>query len=251
MTTPDRDPLTVLPQIEVPEPDPVVMNATIAQSREAFIEHQARRSRRPKKAPGWRLQWLLPAGVGAMALAVALVVAPGLIQAPLYDDAPTQVADAPTPPMPSPEAPPTLSRGDAPVTAEDAAPSGGVSMGIRPGQPAQQVDPLSLPLTEFPADGVRLSYRQTPSELLLYLPEISTERPIDSQMVLQGEDVDILAAFALADEDVVAVQLRVDDTQFWRVYRPDDGIYARDSELSALVSDAPDQAEVERRLSAL
>lgn len=251
MTAPDRDPLTRLPEINDPEPDPVIMNAHIAQSREAFIEHHARQPRHTKTAPGWRLQWLLPAGMGALALVVALVVAPSLIQAPFDEDATTQVAEAPVSPLPSAEAPPTLSRGGGSDTPEQAEAGEGVRMGMQPGQPAQQVDPLSLPLTEFPADGVRLGYRQTPSELLLYLPEISTEQPIDSQMVLGGEDVEILAAFALADDEIVAVQLRVDDTRFWRVYRPVEGLYARDSDLSALVSDASDQGEVEQRLSAL
>jgi hypothetical protein len=48
----------------------------------------------------------------------------------------------------------------------------------------------------------------------------------------------------------VAVRIRVDAARFWRAYRPIDGSFARDQNLSNLIQDAPDKAEAERRLAA-
>lgn len=237
----DRDPFSLLPLFTDPEPDPVVMNATIAQSREAFTSHQAR-SGRSGRAPqrNW-FYWLMPATFGLAAIAVAVVVVPGLIQTtpPQNRDV---VADLPTP---APSAPPTLSRGgDEPDTGET-----GVRMGIQPG-PGQAPAAAPQLISVFEGENVRIGMRLSANMLELYLPDLTGEATIDSQVILTGEQLELLAAFRLPGEDLVAVQFRVDDTRFWRIYRPVDGAYARDTDLSAVVSDAADQAEIEQRLGA-
>jgi len=250
MSPSERDPFALLARVEDPEPDRVVMDATIAQSREAFLARQTKGGKQQRQVQ-WHssLAWLMPAGVGVLALVAAIVVAPGLMQTSSDLRPAEQVADAPLP-IPSMEAPPTLSRGDAPAPEEAPEQTGGVRMGMQPsGQPARQIDPQSVPMSVFAGDAVRLGYRLTPSVLLLYLPDLSPEQPIDQQGILSGEAVEILAAFAQPEEQIVAVQLRVDATRFWRVYRPIDGAYTRDADLSALVSDATSQDEVVRRLS--
>lgn len=245
----DRDPLLLLPRIVDPDPDPVVMNATIAQSREAFANRHVPQRR---ATPSWSeklrqsARFLVPAGLGAAALAIAIVVAPNLMQMPAETDR-DLVADRPTA-VPA-EPPPTLSRGgDEPTQA--APQDEGVRLGMQPppSQPMPEAQPALPPI--FEGDGVRIGTRTVGSEIEFYLPDLAGEPVIDSYVLLAGEDIEILAAFALPQDDIVALRLRVDEARFWRVYRPIDGVYARDPDLSALAADASDQAEVERLLAA-
>lgn len=260
MSTPERDPFEMLPRFVDPEPDPVVMNATIAQSRDAFLRRQHRAV--PPGATSWwtwlrRLpRWLLPVGAGSFALAAAVVMTTGVLQTtPPSNPANGQaVADGPAVAPPSAEAPPILSRGEDAMVADapdqSAQNTGGVRMGMQPMPRQEPVDSSLVPMSLFDGDDVRLGFRLTPAALLLYLPEISTEAPIDSQGIVPGEELEVLAAFGLPEQDLVAVQIRVDSTRFWRAYRPVNGAYGRDVDLSALILDAPDEAEARRRLTA-
>ncbi|SMQ61690.1 hypothetical protein SAMN06295905_0557 [Devosia lucknowensis] len=246
----DRDPFELLPRFVDPEPDPVVMNATIAQSREAFLRRAGKAG--PVASPGlgtWfgkSLNWIIPATAGAVALVVAILVVPGLMpDAPAPNRETDLVADRPTP-MPS--AAPSTSLSRSPEAASDAV-SGTSSMGVRPlpGQPApapQAVD------TIFEGDGVRVGVLTTPSQVELYLPDLSGRTVIDTQAVFAGEDLEILEAALVPAGNLVAVRFRVNDERFWRIYAQASGTYTRDADLSATVSDASDVAEVERRLAA-
>lgn len=247
------DPFELLPQFVDPEPDPVIMNATIAQSREAFTHRQ-------NKAPdrSGLVFWLrrsanrlAPASIGVLAVVVAIVAAPGLLRTTRTVPTNTeQVADAP---VVAPPADTTLSRGNTQIA--DAPPGdatsgdGGTRMGMvpgggAPGQAAPQV------VSTFEGSNVRLGLRLSTMALELYLPDISGEATIDTQAIFSGEQIEVLDAFRVEGRDMVAVRFRVNESRFWRVYRPIDGAYARDMDLSALVSDAADQSEVETRLSA-
>lgn len=231
--TGDRDPFDLLPRFVDPEPDPAIMNATIAQSREAFANKHARE--KPASWTHWlrnSAAWLAPAGVAAAALTVAIIVAPNLTGTVPSTTANREVvADRPTD-MPTAQ-PPTQ----------------GTRMGMQPGGQAPTASPPML-ISSFEGTNVRIGSRLSRMGLELYLPDISGEETIDIQGIIAGEQLEILAAFQIPDRNIVAIRLRVDDTRFWRIYRPVDGKYARDTALSELVTDAADQAEVERRLAA-
>lgn len=249
-----RDPFNLLPQFSDPDPDPIVMSATIAQSREAFVRRQSQHSR--VQAGRWR-SWLrrssvclAPAGAAALAIVAAIVVVPVMMRTPTESAVSEQVvADGLA------VAPPVLPRDiDSMITDAPDQPaqnSGGARLSMQPGPgQSQQADPHSLPMSIFTGDEVRLGFRLTQSALLLYLPNISTEVPIENQGVVPGEEVEILEAFALSEQDLVAVWIRVDNARFWRAYRPVNSVYGRDARRTAIILDAPDQAEARRRLSA-
>ena len=105
-------------------------------------------------------------------------------------------------------------------------------------------------MSSFQGDGIVIGTRLDATALEIYLPEISGEQTIDVQSVMPGETVEILSAFATPDGALIAVQFRVNDVRFWRLYSKLDGTFARDPERSKLVSNAPDKAEVNRRLAA-
>lgn len=245
MITPDHDRLKLLTEVKDPDPDPEVMKAVIAQSRDAFERKEARPPL-AKKRPGERLrkslQWLTPLAAAGMAVLAIVLIRPGLMDGPQGDRSRDPVvADAPA----AHSEPPTLSRG------ANAPAEGSVRLGARApqGQPNQQiVDPQTLPMSIFAGDGVRIGFRLTPEAVLLYLPDTAPDTPIDSQGLLPGEEVELLAAFALPESDIVAVRIRVDAARFWRAYTATGGALARDAELSALISEAPDQAEATQRL---
>lgn len=247
----ERDPFDLLPGFVDPEPDPAIMIATIAQSREAFLRRGGTGKRRSlwtrlRQSSGWRL----PAGAGVLALVAAIVVAPNLApRAPVAPtDAPT-VADGPvvvSPDQPTPQAP-AIATGP-----EQAAPGGGTRMGMQPA-PAHSSGSGSMPAREsssiFDGSNVRVEVRQTASMLEIYLPEIAPTAPIDSQVLLSGEEASVVGAFQIEDREIVAIQLDLDGTLVWRAYRPVDGAYTRDSALSDRVADAPDEAEARARLA--
>lgn len=246
----DRDPLELLPGFIDPEPDPVVMHAVIAQSREAF----ANRHGRARAVDGFSLSrwlrrstaWVIAAGALAASIAAVIVVAPNFSRT--ATEGHDMVADVSQEPQPSA---PTLSRGRDPVT-ETVPQDGGTRMGAQPtpwamptaGAPSPQV------VSSFQGDGIVIGTRLDATALEIYLPEISGEQTIDVQSVMPGETVEILSAFATPDGALIAVQFRVNDVRFWRLYSKLDGTFARDTERSKLVSDAPDKAEVNRRLAA-
>ena len=226
----DRDPFELLRNVTAPEPDPVVMQAVIAQSGEAFAH---RRDAPPRINGSWLSRWLadplsrlVVTGAAAAALVIVLLIAPQI--APTYPD----------------------SRGVA--TRSPAAPGtdAGTRLGMQP-LPGGRPQPAPLPqlISTFQGDGVLIGTRLDATGLEIYLPDISGEQTIDVQGLVPGEQIEILSAFAPQGQDLVAIQIRVDDVRFWRIYQPFDGQYARDPERSRLVSDAPDRVEVERRLS--
>ncbi len=254
--TDKRDPFELLPRFVDPEPDPVIMNATIAQSREAFARRQNKAPERAGLALWLRrsAHWLAPAGIGALAVVVAIVAAPALMRTePTAPASPEQVADAPSVAPPSSPGDTTLSRGNnqiADTPAADAAPAdGGTRMGMLPGGEAPGEAPPQV-ISTLEGSNVRIGLRLSTMALELYLPDISGEQTIDTQAIFSGEEIEVLEAFWMEDRDIVAVQFRADDSRFWRIYRPIDGAYERDTDLSALVSDAADQSEVESRLPA-
>lgn len=240
----NRDPFELLPHFVDPEPDPVVMKATIAQSRDAF----SRRSHpvaggQSRAVSDWvrnSLSWLIPAGAGALALVAAIVVTPSLMDTGnrQNDQMVADSADA---------MPPTLSRGDN-ISDTPTPGTGGVRMGMQPPPGVASQDLVPQAETIFSGDNIRITVRPTPSALELYLPDIAGAPLIDSQGVLPGESVEVLAAFQMSEPSLVAVRLRVDDSFFWRIYRQTEGAFTRDTALSALVSDAADRAEVEQRI---
>jgi hypothetical protein len=248
--TKQRDPFDLLPEFVDPEPDPAVMQAVIAQSREAFANRRTSSQNQPASLVRWLRQsasWLLPASAGVAALAVALIVAPGLLQtAPGPSPRDQVVADLPN--ATPPDAPP-LSRGN---DAPDGGPSTGTRMGM---QPAPDIAPTStgaLPQTvsRFEGENVVIGTRLDATGLEIFLPELSGDETIDVQGIMPGEEIQILDAFAESDRDLIGLQFRVDDILFWRIYHLVDGRYGRDPERSQRVSNAPDKAEVKRRLAA-
>lgn len=249
----DRDPFELMPRFVDPEPDPVIMNATIAQSREAFTSRKAVSAHgSPVSLAQWFRQsarWLVPAGAMAIALIAVVLVMPSLTVTSPDQVANQQVADRP----PASALPSTsLSRGNQQVADAPAGESTGRRMGMTVPPPAGQapIAPLPQVVTSFAGDGVQLSLRLDAQALKIYLPELSGEPFLDAQSVMPGETVEILSAFLQPDGGLMAIHFRVDDVRFWRIYRLTDGTYERDPPLSTLTSDAADRAEVERRLAA-
>lgn len=253
--TDQRDPFELLLRFVDPEPDAVIMNATIAQSREAFVRRHNNTPRRPGLAVWLRqsVSLLAPAAMGTVAIVAVIVAAPSLLRTPPTAPVTERVADAPsvTPPASSNET--VLSRGD--NQSADAAPSdigpanGGTRMGMQPG-PQQPGGPPPQVISTFQGSNVRIGLRLSTMSLELYLPDISGEATIDNQALFAGERLEVLEAFRMEERDIVAIRFRATESLFWRIYRPVDGVYARDMELSALVADATDQDDVESRLSA-
>lgn len=246
--TQDRDPFDLLPRFVDPEPDPVVMNAVIAQSRDAFANRKAQTRRNgPFSFLNWFRKpagWLMTSGAVAAALALAVVFVPD--RSIVSPDGRDMVAERPVDTSPDSS---VLSRGpgevgDAP--SQDA----GTRFGAQPPPGAGQIlsEPLPQIVSRFAGDGVLIGTRLDASALEIFLPDISGEETIDAQSVMPGEQVEILAAFAQPDADLIAVHFRVDDVRFWRIYQLVEGEYRRDPERSSLVSDAADDAEVRQRL---
>lgn len=251
--TQDRDPFELLPRFVDPEPDPVIMNATIAQSRDAFASRKAgARGARPASFFDWAKQsrnWLAPVGAVALAAAVVVAIIPGLTPSVGTADR-DRVADLPAPtPSISDEAP-TFSRG-AGQSAETDDDRRVTRMGMTQSPEQQQTFRAPLPqvVSSYQGDNIALELRLDAEALEIYLPEISGERMLDAQNVMPGEQVEILSAARL-ESGLIAIHFRVGDARFWRIYAQADGAYSRDPERSTLVSDAADRAEVERRLSA-
>lgn len=251
--TGERDPFELLPRFVDPEPDAVIMNATIAQSREAFLRRQNNTPARSGLSSWFRRSaiWFAPAGMGAVAIVMAIVAAPGLMRTPPTAPATERVADAPSVAPPASPGETSLSRGDtqlADAPSADAAPaSGGTRMGMLPGGQA----PAALPpqvISTFEGSNVRIGLRLSTMALELYLPDISGEATIDTQAIFAGEEIEVLEAFRIEARDIVAIRFRTNESLFWRIYRPVDGDYVRDMDLSAQVSDAVDQRDVESRL---
>lgn len=252
-----HDPLQNLQRLSVPEPDPVTMNSTIAQSREAFVSSFSRgQAPRSESFGDWfrrSTRWLMPTtvGVGALAIAMIVVVQTDMVSTFGPNSADRDiVADIPDIPAPPPAPSTSLSRGGD-TTSEASPDNTGIRLGIQP-NPGQPVgEPLPEQSFIFAGEGIRIGARLSAMAFDISLPDISGETVIDSQPMLPGEQIELLSAFRLEEQQIVAVQFRVDDTRFWRIYRPVEGQYTRDQETSLLVSDANDRAEVEQRLSAL
>lgn len=249
--TQDRDPFELLRQFQDPEPDPVVMNAVIAQSRDAYVRNYGQVSKDGK--PGmldWlrrSASWMIPAGAAAAAVVVAVAIVPVMMRtAPGPAEQSELVADSPDA-LPSVAPPSTqLSRSPEPVTDRPA--DGGTRMGMQPGPgqpPAQPVSTTSV----FEGDGVRVGMRSSGSLVELYLPDLTGDQVIDTQAVFADEELELVAAFLMPEQNIVAIRFRVNAERFWRVYRLADGAYVRDAELSQRASDAADASEVERRLT--
>jgi hypothetical protein len=249
--TRDRDPFELLPNFVDPEPDTVVMHATIAQSRDAFANRRLASHAKTYSVFRWfgqSARWLMPVGVGVAALIVALVVAPGLLPTTTeIGKSRDMVADAPAAKPPGPT---TLSRGDG-LPADETPSNSGTRMGMQPGPGATQAPVEAVPQTisRLEGDGVVIGTRLDATGMEIFLPEISGEQTIDVQGVMPGEAIELLSAFAQPDNEVVAVQFRVNDVRFWRIYHLVDGRYARDPQRSQRVSNAADRADVERRLA--
>lgn len=216
-----RDPFSLLRDLPEPQPDPVVMNAVIAQSAEAFSRREGAaaqgKSVRRANGFGW-FSWLLPAACAALGLFAGVALAPLLgpgMQAPQSE---TAMAEAPADEV--------------------------VRMGAQPGPRLGPPPAGSSMVTYFDGDAIRIGARFAANTLALFLPELGGDAVIDQQPMAPGEEIEILGAFRMTDPDRVAVRLRVNDLRFWRIYTPAAGSYARDTELSALVSSAEDEAAV-------
>lgn len=244
----DRDHLDLLQYFVDPEPDPVVMQAVISQSREKFVNRRpslAAKTSSPSLLMRRFAVWLLPVGVATFA--GALMVTAYLLQPGLPTDRSRDViAEVPAPASPNPN---ELSRGnDIPSGQAPADTSRRLGAQSVPNVGQRPIDALPQIVSRFEGDGVVIGTRIDASGLEIYLPELSGEQTIDVQGLMPGEHAEVLSAFALPEPDLVAIRFRVGDVRFWRIYHPVDGKYGRDPERSKLVSDAQDRAEVVRRL---
>lgn len=249
--SPNRDPFELMARFVDPEPDPILMKATIAQSRAAFASRAMVRAR-PNSVLDWLRQsssWLAPVGVAAAAFTLVVMLAPALNPASQTVPADREiVADRPISAPPAGET--TLSRGSGQLAIAPPSNSGN-RMGMTQSSTGQRpIEKLPQLISFFEGDGLRIGLRLDVEALEIYLPDISGERTIDAQNVMPGEQIEVLAAFAQPDKGLIALQIRVDDVRSWRIYRLIDGNYGRDPERSTRVSNAPDRAEVERRLAA-
>ena len=232
-----RDPFLELQHHRDLEPDPIVMRETIGRSVDAFV--RARRPSPKTSAGAWlarfypSARWRAPVGVAVFAL-VALFVA-----------LPVAMHSLPFHPNAGREA---LAPRDAPMAEVSREPTASARMGARP-LPAPAPPPAEEAISIFVGDGVRVGFRLSPSELELFLPDLGAGRGIDKQILILGEEAEILDAFALSDLDLIAIRLRVDDARFWRVYRLVDGAYVRDADLTARLADASDRAEARQSLA--
>ena len=254
--TEKHDPFELLPRFVDPEPDPVIMNATIARSGEAFVNHRNNGADRSGLCLWLRrsANWFAPASIGALAAVLAMVAVPGLLRpGPSTPASTEQVVDAPVVAPPAAREDTTLSRGNSQLAeappADDAPADGGTRMGMVPGCAVPGQTPPQV-ISTFEGSNVRIGPRLSTMALELYLPDISGEATIDTQAVFAGEEIEVPDAFRMKARNIVAVRFRTDESRFWTIYRPIDGTYARDMDLSALVSDAADQREVSSRLPA-
>ena len=267
MNRPDRDPFELLPGLIDPEPDPGVMRATIAASREAFLRRQQGGR---TVGPGWherladwlrsRRNWMAPVAAGAFAAALAVAILPGPLMTPERPDAVgdgEQVADLPAPAVPPDTA---LSRGrdaDSEAVAEPLpAPTGPIRMGAQPAPDAPPPDrdlaDLS-PMQIVHGDGdLRLGYRFVADRLDLFLlDEAAGGRQIDSIPVPPGASGRPGEAFILRRDgaEILVVQTELGDDTAWHAYEVTDGSIGRNEALSARIADASDRREVEARLA--
>lgn len=244
--TRERDPFDRLSEFVDPEPDPVVMKATIAQSREAFIRQRVEQTGRAGSPVGrWLRQsrgWFVPAGAGAFALVLAVAIGLGVMR-PVHEGTAGRDMMADRPQVDAPAEPTTeLSRAPSPQS------STGTRLGAQPAPADQPTNAAPGPVSIVEGDGVRVETRASGSELQFLLPDISGEQVIDSQLLFSGEELTVIGAFRLPEADMIAVEFETAESRFWRIYQPADGVYARDQELSALVSGAVDRTDIETRL---
>jgi hypothetical protein len=268
LTPSDRDPFEPLDRLPDPEPDPEVMRANIAASREAFARRAA--TAKPLRQGWWaRLRetlsnpsgWLVPAGVGAFAAVMAIAVLPGVLTqpavlengqrqqatsesareraAPAMAEAPSAAADAEALAVPAtPQADAGVRFGAAPAPA--------------PAEPPTfaDVDPGSLEI--HAEDDIRLGYRLEDGFYSLFMLTDEGALAMDARAV-DAETISILDALrvpgAPGEAEILAVETQNGtEPPVWDAYRFAPTGISRDAELSALIADAPDTAEVEDRI---
>lgn len=159
--SPDRDPFELLSAFVDPEPDPVVMQAVIAQSREAFVNSRHSPARHAGSLAGWLRQsaiWLMPAGAGIAALAVAFVVAPGLLTTGRPSPSPNVATDLPN------AASPTLSR-EEDNSSSQAPSSTGMAMQPPPNTMPMPMEVLPQTMSSFQGEGILIGTRTDASTL--------------------------------------------------------------------------------------
>lgn len=241
MTGKDRDPLESLGRHEDPEPDPERMRKTIAASRAAFARSAAERAaeerpRRRQRSSGMRgRSWRYPAAVGLAAAAVVILIALSVFRSGLQPD----------------DAGPAARLAEAPA---DAAREG-VRLGARPHLSRQPVE-MDVPAGMHRVDGSELSlaYRVGGGRLELHILTPEGTRQIDSWPVASGAEAAVTAAFQAARSDshpeilVVKVTHGPAGSRAWHAYVHEGGEIRRDAAISALLSDAVDRREAERRL---
>lgn len=243
----DRDPFELLRYFVDPEPDPVVMQATISQSREKFANRRPYQRRKTSSPSVWIRRsaiWLLPASFAMVA--GLLMISTYTMMPRLGTETSPDVADAP--PRPEPRST-ELSRGpDIPADQAPAGTSRRLGAQSLPSGGQTPIDAGPQTVTRFEGDGVVVGTRLDATGLEIFLPDLSGEQAIDVQGLMPGEQFEILQAFAMFETDLVAIHFGVGEARFWRIYHPVDGKYARDPDRSKLVSDAQDRTDVERRL---
>lgn len=245
-----QDPFALLNDLPEPQPDPVIMNAVIAQSAAEFSRRRTEANRprnRPFFPPSSMLAWLVPAGCAAFGLVAGIALAP-LMGPTVQVDRSGEMVVADAPPSPV-ELPPTLSRGEPAPDADVPGAGAVVRMGAQPGPHLGPPPAQSAMVTTFDGEDIRVGARFTATTLDLFLPDLSGDAVIDQQGMLPGEEIEILAAFHETEPDRVAIRLRVNEQSFWRVYEPENGAYARNVALSARVASAQTSADVRTLLS--
>jgi hypothetical protein len=247
-----QDPFSLLNALPEPQPDPVLMNAVIAQSAAEFSRRRTE-ANRPRNRPFFPrsglLAWLVPTCCAAFGVVAGIALAP-MMGPTVQIDRSGDMVVAEAPPSPA-DLPPTLSRGAPAPDAETQSPGTGevVRMGAQSGPRLGPPPAQSAMVTTFAGEDVRVGARFTATTLALFLPDLSGDAIIDQQGMLPGEEIEILAAFRQTDPDRVAIRLRVNAQSFWRVYEPENGAYTRNAALSARVATAETSADVRELLT--
>lgn len=250
MTGRPQDPLDLLHQLPMPEPDALRMETVIAAAGRHFVQTPGRPQARATGGlqhllTSWR-NWTAPAAAGMAALAlVAVYLGPfnGLDR----QEAAPQLADSGT----SLQEPPILSRGgnDAP----DAAQPPGRSFGARPlpqGEPLGLDGDLATTVEHYAFDDVEIVSRSTPGATTLALVRDGAEIAFDTRTVEPGTEFTLLDAFiAPGEPDLLLVRSRMDAHTNWDVFTIQGDAITLSGRHSLLVHDAPDRAGVTERLA--
>lgn len=257
MTDPQRDPFKLLAGRPVPEPDDAAMRAAIASAREEFARQV--HDKAPVSRGGWlswvrgrssaAQGWLVPGGLVAACVLVALTVFPGIFASDNGEQSRTGTEMAEMP-------------GDTGEGIED----GGRRFGAQPiPQAPLDLDNLSRvdlsSLTLFATEDLRLGFKLEDDIYQLYLIGGDSALPMDQVQLPAGRRVEIIDAFRYprprGEPEIIAVETRrftdsLDEEpneRLWRAYLLDETGARFDARLTSVLSGVADRAEAERSIA--